>query len=160
MRGGVGARFGARMDARMDARGFTLLEVVVVILILSVLGAFALPAFRTEGPPRGDLDQATARMEALFQFARDSAVRGSTPVTVILDSITGEAWIDARDVSVRSEPLGLPPSVQVQLFEARPRFTFLPGGGMSARDSIQLLGPGGAVRTLTLNPWTGHATVR
>lgn len=141
------------------ARGFTLIEVVVVLLILSVMGAIVVPAFQRD-PVRSDLDQATARMEALFKFARDAAVRGSVPVTVILDSVSAEAWIDARDVSVRPEPLGLPVSVRVQLFEARPRFTFLPNGGMSARDSLALVGPGGETRTLTFNPWTGHATVR
>ena len=145
--------------APASEHGFTLIEVVVVLLILGVVGAMVLPAFQRE-PVRSDLDQATARMEALFQFARDSAVRGSVPVTVILDSVSAEAWIDARDVSVRPEPLGLPASVQVQLFQARPRFTFLPGGGMSARDSVELIGVGGERRHLSLNPWTGHATVR
>jgi prepilin-type N-terminal cleavage/methylation domain-containing protein len=79
-------------------RGWTLLEVVVVLLVL-VLGALvAVPAFRGAGSNADDgLAQATRRLEVLFGLARDSAIRAGTPVTLLIDSVAGRLWLDARE---------------------------------------------------------------
>ena len=75
--------------------GFTLIEILVSLLIIAVMGSVAAPAFLKEPEPP-DMDAAQARMEALFRMARDSAVRSATPVTVVLDSLSGLVWLDAR----------------------------------------------------------------
>jgi hypothetical protein len=68
---------------------------LIALLIIAVMGAVAAPAFlRDPEPP--DIDDAQARIEALFRMARDSAVRAATPVTVVLDSASGLVWLDAR----------------------------------------------------------------
>ena len=81
-------------------RGFTLVEVVVALFIVSLAVAVAVPAYRSLGEV-DDLTQATRRVETLFRFARDSAIRSGLPVTVVIDSIDGLVWIDTV------EPLGL-----------------------------------------------------
>ena len=80
--------------------GFTLIEVTVALFIISLAVAIAVPAFRSLGEV-DDITQATRRVETLFRFARDSAIRSGLPVTVVIDSVDGLVWIDTR------EPLGL-----------------------------------------------------
>jgi prepilin-type N-terminal cleavage/methylation domain-containing protein len=91
------------MRRSAPARGFTLVEVVTALLIVSLAVAVAVPAFRTSGQD-DDLTKARRRVETLFRLARDSAIRSGVPVTVILDSVQGLAWIDtAPMVRIGSE---------------------------------------------------------
>jgi type II secretion system protein H len=163
--------------------GFTLIEIVVVLLIIAVATAITVPAFVA---PRedDDLTFATQRIEALFRLARDSAVRGGVPITVAIDSATASVWLiperDAGDdvayptSSMRPprEPgllarrarqaddgasLELPPSISLVLSRTRAQFVFTPGGATFG-DSLVLRGAGG-LRLITVDPWTGHALV-
>jgi prepilin-type N-terminal cleavage/methylation domain-containing protein len=78
--------------------GFTLLEIVIVLLVLAVATAAAVPAFRSlRDDDRSDIDIATLRVQMLFRLARDSAVRGGTLVTVLVDSASSRVWLDARE---------------------------------------------------------------
>jgi type II secretion system protein H len=138
-------------------RGFTLLEVMVVLLILSVLGVVAVPAL--QGPPREPaLDEGAGRVEALFRMARNEAVRSGRAVTVVLDSTSALAWVDTRD-RVDGESLELPSGVTLELPRARASFTFHPGGGAEG-DSVVVRGPGDVIRIVTVNRWSGHAAIR
>jgi type II secretory pathway pseudopilin PulG len=56
------------------------------------------------------------------------------------------------------EPLGLPPSIRMELPRARARFTFQPSGGALA-DTLLLTGVFG-VRVVTIDPWTGDVRIR
>jgi len=76
-------------------RGFTLIEVLVTLLIMAVMAAVTAPAFLSQRAPR-DLDDAEGRLVALFRMARDSAIRTATPVTVVMDSVSGLVWFDAK----------------------------------------------------------------
>jgi prepilin-type N-terminal cleavage/methylation domain-containing protein len=73
--------------------GFTLIEVAVVLGILALMAAVAVPAFRAL-VQEDDMTAATHRVEALFRLARDSAIRGGQPVTVVVDSVSGNVWLD------------------------------------------------------------------
>lgn len=73
--------------------GITLLELVAALLIISLAVAVAVPAFLSLGRT-DDLTAATRRVETLFRLARDSAISSGTPVTVVIDSVTGLVWVD------------------------------------------------------------------
>jgi general secretion pathway protein H len=143
-----------RAGARRGDLGFTLVEVVVVLLVLSLTAAVAVPAFRTTRQA-GELDLATERIEALLRLARDSAVRHAVPVTVVVDSASSLVWL--RDPEGIGSDLELPQGVTLELTSARARFHFQPSGA-AFPDTVFLRSSAG-LRAVTLNPWTGHAIV-
>lgn len=173
---------GARRPRFRLRAGITLIELMVVFAILAFATVIAVPAFRSL-LDEDDLTAATRRVEALFQLARDSAIRGGEPVTVVMDSVTGNVWLEVASVSdpfaepvvgqspvrlaapLRSsgamfaeqvdsgESLRLPTSVRIDLGRARARFTFAPTGAAYA-DSLVLRSSLGE-RLITLNRWTG-----
>lgn len=157
-------------QTRLRSRdGFTLVEVFVVLIILGVMAAVIIPAFRTP-PAEDDLTAATHQIESLLKLARDSAVHASSPMTLVIDSATARAWlvgsftgiseaqteIHASDLlaglQLGSE-IGLPAGVRIQLSKTRARFTFGEGGAAFA-DSLELRSVYGN-RLITVDPWTG-----
>lgn len=72
--------------------GFTIIEVVVVMLILAVATAITIPALLPP-PADDDLTAATRKIDLLFGIARDSAARSGGYVTVMIDSATGGVWL-------------------------------------------------------------------
>jgi type II secretory pathway pseudopilin PulG len=166
-------------------------ELVTALLIVSLAVAVAVPAFRTSRE-EDDITKAQRRIETLFRLARDSAIRSGVPVTVILDSVQGLAWIDSpatvrigsevarealawpdaapqpgevaamylgnSDALAAGQPIGLPPTVRMQLPRARARFRFEPTGAALA-DTLLLAGAFGT-RVVIVDPWTGDVRVR
>ncbi|MCI0434943.1 MAG: GspH/FimT family pseudopilin [Gemmatimonadetes bacterium] len=94
-------------------RGFTIIELITVLGIMSLAVFVAVPAFRTMFT-EDDVTRATKRVEALFRLARDSAVRSGTPVTVVIDSVSGLVWLDVptavldSDAAVETARIGAP----------------------------------------------------
>jgi prepilin-type N-terminal cleavage/methylation domain-containing protein len=160
------------------AAGFTLLEIMVVFVIVALATSLAVPAWR-RWFEEDDMTLATRRIEALFRLARDSAIRSGSPVTVVIDSISGTVWLDApkptaiADSAYAPAPsmssasglpaetgtsLELPGSVKLELAQARARFEFAPSGAAFA-DSLVLRTPL-AARLITVHPWTGDVQAR
>lgn len=166
---------------RCARAGFTLIEMVVVLLILGALAAAAVPALRAGMAADDDLTAAARTLEAVFRLARDSAARGGAPVTVVIDSATHRVWfvVPPRPGSVEDDelapapqqmersstlrratteafdpgaPLELPRSVRLELTRARASFTITPHG-LALGDSLRLRSGAGAI-LLTLDPWT------
>lgn len=87
--------------------GFTLVELTAVFGILALIAVVAVPAFR-RWVQEDDLTVATRRVEALLTLARDSAIRGGAPVSIVIDSVSGMVWLDALTSGDEVEPLALP----------------------------------------------------
>ena len=152
-----------------NENGFTLVEMTVVILILAVMGAVAVPAFRN-WVQEDDLTVATRRLESLFKLARDSAVYSGSAITVWMDSTTSTVWLVGESADTAAvdtvrgrrpgevtvtpgESLELPNGVEIELTHARARFRFASSGAVFA-DSLTLVTPY-TRRLITLHPWTG-----
>jgi prepilin-type N-terminal cleavage/methylation domain-containing protein len=152
-----------------NENGFTLVEMTVVILILAVMGAVAIPAFRN-WVQEDDLTVATRRLESLFKLARDSAVYSGSSMTVWIDSATSSVWLvgETSDTAAvdtlrqrkvgeltvtPGESLELPESIRIELTHARARFRFAASGAVFA-DSLSLVSAY-TTRLITLHPWTG-----
>lgn len=138
--------------------GFTLIEVVVVLLILAVATAVTVPAFLGD-PVEDDMTRAVRQIDALFGIARDSAIRGGENVTVMIDSATSHVWLltDSRSSPAGGDTLDLPSGVRLQLSKSRATFAFAPDGATFA-DSV-LVRSSAVGRLLTLDPWTGQLVV-
>lgn len=78
-------------------RGYTLLELVVVVGIISVLAAVALPSMRPADGER--LDQAAAWIADTVRFARAEAMRTGVPVYLEIDRNTERLLVAAADLS-------------------------------------------------------------
>jgi prepilin-type N-terminal cleavage/methylation domain-containing protein len=176
------------MSTRARA-GFTIIEIVVVLLIISVAAGLAAPAFRSFFE-EDDLTAATHRFQTLFTFARDSAIHGGQPVTVLVDSVSGRVWLDtpAQDIDPDTLPVVQPGSAfgSQAMHVMRPGTQRLDqvedGEPLDLPPSIHIeltkararftFAPSGAawadslvlrstmgLRLLTLNPWTGDVVV-
>ena len=146
----------------MRARaGFTILEVVVVMLLLAVATALTMPALRS-GDRADEITLAGRQIEELFGLARDSARASGMPVTLTFDSATATAWLlagatpaatDAESALQNALQLELPPPLRLQLSSARATFSFSPSGAVFG-DSLVLV-HGSRTILLTVDPWTG-----
>ena len=156
---------------RHNRSGFTIIELIVVMVILAVMTSLAVPAFRS-WVDEDDLTVATRRIDTLFRLARDSAVRSGTPMTVWIDSASARVWLvpvildsaatappvtraGRSEVTAlgAGEDIGFPASIHLQLSRARASFRFAPSGAVFA-DTL-VLATAAASRRITLNPWTG-----
>jgi prepilin-type N-terminal cleavage/methylation domain-containing protein len=70
---------------RHDRSGFTLPEILIVIVIISVLALVAIPRFSTASSKR-HLESARMRVMAALVTARQAAIQKGTSVTFTLDN--------------------------------------------------------------------------
>lgn len=78
--------------------GFTLTELVVVIGLLAVIAAFAIPAFNT--PDEATLDRAATEVAAALRFAQSEAQRTGVKFGVIGDTDTSTLRVYRLDEAV------------------------------------------------------------
>jgi prepilin-type N-terminal cleavage/methylation domain-containing protein len=148
-------------------RGFTIVEMVIVMAIMGMMAAVAVPAFK-RWVEEDEMTVATQTIESLFRLARDSAVRSGSNVTVWIDSASSQVWLlsdtDTSTVAPASvvpgrvdlapgESIELPSTVGMYLTKGRARFAFAPSGAVFG-DTLELR-TGMQSRIIILNPWTG-----
>ena len=142
-------------------RGFTLIEVVVVLAILGITTAVALPAF-VQLLDEDDLTTASREVVEVLQRARRAAIRTGREVKVTVAPDQGAYWIHfgsvaARD-SVRSGRWVLAPPITLRARSERVVFRFDPKGPAFG-DSLFVQS---ATRTamIAVDQWTGIPYVR
>ena len=79
--------------AHASRRGFTLFELMIVLVILAITAAAAVPAFNAAAPAERRV--ATVIADALVA-ARDAARESASPATFVLSPADGRFWITTR----------------------------------------------------------------
>jgi prepilin-type N-terminal cleavage/methylation domain-containing protein len=82
------SRSTARLTSIAHRRGFTLIEILIVIVMISLISLVAIPRFAT-GNGRRNMESARLRTAAALSTARQAAIQKGEPVvfTVISDSV-------------------------------------------------------------------------
>lgn len=88
--------FSAKLkNALLRGGGFSLIELLVVVAIVSMLMVLAVPAFNSIGQARG-IDEAADRISAAIDFARSEAVARGTYVWLGIDQQTNAGNLALR----------------------------------------------------------------
>lgn len=139
-------------------KGFTLVELMVVLFILSALAALAAPSFsRTLASAR--LRASASDVRATFGRARSLAVAGGRERAVIFDLEKGEYGLD-NDVVRRGFPepvrLGVVRLAGEENARGDARVRFYPDGSAEEAEVSVDSGDGGSIR-VKVDPLTGIA---
>ena len=138
-------------------RGFTLVEMVVVLVILGVTAAAVVPALTRLTPEDGTLPTAH-RVERVLTFARAMALERATAVEVIVSPQDARIWLRTDSATIDSGVIDLDSGVTLSSSAVRPRVRFAPTGSAVA-DSLIVLGPPSPV-PISVNAWTGEVHAR
>ena len=156
--------------------GFTLLELVVVLAIVGVAFAFAIPSLG-DGLRRWRLQGAVRELATIMKFTRNQSVTRRTPLQVVMDRSQSLYWLDRLDAPVlqdpqRAEEKGirlyvLPAGIRFgevtvgggSPVDARVGMPFYPKGN-SAGGVVQMLDARGRDYRVRVDPVTGHARVQ
>lgn len=143
------------MNSR-STRGFTLIEVVVVLVLLGIVAGVTVPAFRNTalGGPRAAV---TGEVLRLLEGARSTALDRAAVTRLMLDPRTGNYQIEGDSVgyrvSIREGRLSLPAGVRLEGGAGWLVARFTPTG-TAVTDTIAVTGPDGTTR-ISVDRWTG-----
>jgi prepilin-type N-terminal cleavage/methylation domain-containing protein len=108
----------AQPDGRTMRSGFTLVELIVTLCILSILSAIAVPraeSFLDSMRVRG----AVMEIESLFSTARHLAIARGAQVTIEIDSARTTIAVSAGEDTLRKADIGLEHNVRFAATRAR-----------------------------------------
>lgn len=140
-------------------RGFTLVEILVVLAILGITAAAVVPAL-ARATTDDDVARAARDFERVAVAARTTALERATPVDVTVIPESGRYWVRLLDdggTTIDSGTIVLDHGTRLRSLVSRPRMRFGPLGTADG-DSLIVLGGGGA-RALVLDRWTGGIRV-
>jgi prepilin-type N-terminal cleavage/methylation domain-containing protein len=145
------------MDRQMGDRGFTLIELVTVLIIVAILAALILPRFMGIGGYSANAAQGD--VIAAAQYARQSALLGSGNITLSVQgrsvTVQNSAGQNLPAPGGKGYPITIPATVQAG---ANLSFTSATGSVASATQTspITLIDGGGESRVVCISP-TGLA---
>ena len=164
---GTGAR-----EARLSpCEGFTLIELMVVIVIFGIVSAVALPGFN-KFMRSLDLNSQIQRTATTIRVVRQKAITENNNYVVYWDNTTkGWGWWDDDDndgvkdgMERYAAPEALPGWITVTNSTTNPfpsdSVSFLPNGSASASGSVIFSNSDGFTRSLSVVRPTGMVTVQ
>lgn len=144
-----------------DARGFTLIEIVVVISLLGVVAAVSVPAMLS-GMRRSRVEELSSSMMQLVQTTRSAAANRATAATLTIDTERDRYWIetDSGNGTVVIQSGVIEPKRALSGNEQRRRLSVrFSADGIASADSLRLRVDGNAA-TISIDLWTGQPHVR
>ncbi len=138
--------------------GFTLIELVVVIAILGVTFAVAIPSFTNrDRSGRADVADAIAR---LLERARNSAAEQAREMRVTIAPAEARVWIrSGNSAAAFDTSFTLPLSAGTTLSAASPRVQFVFDASGRARGDQLLIESNGARTAITVDPSSGDVHI-
>jgi len=171
----------------LNIRGFTLVDLLIVIVILGIMGMLILPDFHSTGTIM-KLDNATGELVSALEYAQNLAVRHQRPFGVkaevagnwfrVFDSRykddsnphhdedpPADAYgvilnpVDKSWYIMDYDTQGVYDGVHILSVPAGGEVTFYPDGHSSSVDSTFTLSLGSNQKTITIDGGTGRITV-
>ncbi len=161
-------------NRRRDERGFTLIELSIVVLIIAIVARIAMPRIRSI--TAAELSAATRRLSATTRYLyEESALRG-TPLVLFFDLDRQEYWVArteegsgalVEDTDLLARRVTLPSDVRIADVFVPGTGTFSQGlvptrfypEGYADRSVIHLVDDGGHAYTLEIDPVRGRGEV-
>ena len=144
-------------DQRFTARaGFTLLEVLLVLLIVSTVSALALPAMWVHSP-RVRLEAQAGRVLSVLRLTRADAIRRNQEASVFVDTGHGTLSTSFGAITQLDRELEIGTNFAVLDRNKTAGIRFFPTGQSSGGEIRLRLGA--AQARVTVNWATGHAAI-
>jgi len=157
----IGGTSAGKRSLLLASYGFTLVEVVVVLALLGIMAAVAVPAFRSLAS-EDDLTRSANEVAAVLRSAHMTALQRGIGVTVLLDAERGRYWIESEADSAWSQSatgtFALAAGVVLSADAPRIRWTF-DWFGAGNREEVAVRS-GTDVRLVGVDQWTGETYVR
>jgi type II secretion system protein H len=146
------------MLRRVAREGFTLVEMLVVIVILAIVSAVTIPALRSN--PGDEITTSAKTLTTLMQRARQTAVERGQTVSLVVDADNARYWATIvspgnPDSVVSYGAIDLASGATLSADESRSRYVFAPSGAATGGPIVVRLDSRAAV--ITMDQWTGDA---
>ena len=160
-KGGRGSRVTVRRLPGRLAAGFTLIEVVVVLVLLGIVAGVTVPALR-DWAPQDALSVASDQVVRVLRSARAEALHRGVETRLMIDPDQGGYRLEIDSTGappvVHEGRFRLPEGTQLRGNSVRALYRFT-ATGMARGDSLWLSSQEGS-RLVIVDSWTGEARVQ
>ncbi len=135
------------MNRSAHKQGFTLIEIVIVILIIGIIAAVGVPRFMRS--PTSQTEQFVGRLNGLIQEAVESAQRSGASKRIFVDLIGKNVAIQSVGGKQEGKAISIPDAVEVSDVFINDKSAFALGSG-EKRNFYFLINPEGISQEVRL----------